>query len=118
MKNWNISLSICIFIFISCTNTISTKKLNLKTVENEEIKIEHYTVSEFSNSYTHIDLTNKRWNKTELILRANSEVIDSVYIKQDSIIIMSKYENSKSLIYDLTAIKYGYNILLKIKEDM
>ncbi|PIB23567.1 hypothetical protein [Maribacter sp. 4G9] len=111
MKNWNVFF--LIIAFASCSDIVSTKKLDLKVVENKEIKIEHYIVSEISNSYTHIDLTNKRWNKTELILRANSEIIDSVYIKQDSIIITSKYDNPISLLYDLTAKKYGYNIALK-----
>lgn len=111
---WNGSyFLLMLFLFV----TSCTKKLELKVIENEEIKIEYYRVSEISNGCTHIDLTNKRWDTTELILRANSEVIDSVYIKQDSIIITSKYDDPLPLIYDLTAIKYGYKIAVKTEKE-
>jgi hypothetical protein len=101
---------IILLISITCLLTISCsdKKLNLKIIENEQIKIEQYTISKISSIHEFLDLTNKRWSKTERIYEGNTESIDSVFIKNDTIFLTSKYDNP--IIYDLSAIKFGYYI--------
>ena len=103
IQNIILVLTLCLFI-ISC----SDKKLNLKIIENAQIKVEQYEISELTSIHEFLDLTNKRWNKTERIYEGNTESIDSVFIKNDTIFLTTKYE--KPIIYDLSAIKFGYNI--------
>lgn len=97
-------------ILLLCTllNSCIDKKLDLKIIENEEIKIEHYNISEITTIHEFLDLTEKRCNNTERIYEGNTESIDSVYIKNDTIYLTTKYD--KPIIYDLAAIKFGYQI--------
>ena len=105
LKNLTASL-FSLILFCSCAD----KKLNLRIVENKDIKIELYTISRITTMHDYCDITNKRWNKTERIYEVNSQLKDSLYIKNDSIIIQS--EVKKRDFYDLAAMKFGYEIVL------
>ena len=52
-----------LIVMTSCNNTLGRKKLNLKTVENKEILVETYNISEITTIHQFIDITNKRWHK-------------------------------------------------------
>jgi hypothetical protein len=86
----------------------------MKTIENEEILIESYRVSELTTIHQFIDITNKRWSKVERILEANDGSIDSVFIRQDTLFL--RKASNKPTIYDLASIKFGYKIFL-VKPD-
>lgn len=101
-----IGLLLLITFFTSCIQ----RKLNLKVIENDEIKIEHYYISEITFIHEFLDLTDKRWDKTERIYKGGTRAIDSVYIRNDTIYLTAK--NNNLLIYDLSAIKFGYTIEL------
>lgn len=96
--------------FISLIFVVScTEKLDLEIVyENRDIKVERYTTSEITTSHEFIDITNKRWNKTERIYEANSGTIKYILVRNDSIIIKAR----DRFAYDLAAIKFGYKIIL------
>ncbi len=107
MKTKNIiTLYILTLILCACSN----KKLDLKIIENDKIKIEQYNVSQITTIHEFLDLTIKRSNKTERIYEGNTESIDSVYIKNDTLFLTSKYD--KPIIYELSAIKFGYKIMV------
>ena len=111
MKQTNIILTfLSIFILSSCETKMDRKKLNLVRIENKEILLEKYRISEISTVHQFIDITNKRWNRTERILEANDGSIDSVFIKQDTL-FLQKISN-EPIIYDLASIKFGYKIIL------
>ncbi len=112
MKNAFYSLIILILIF-SCSID-AKKKIDLTIIENDDIKIEKYKISEITTIHEFLDLTNKRWTKTERIYEGNTESIDSVYIKNDTIILITKYD--EPTIYDLSAIKFGYKIKVQKEE--
>lgn len=85
------------------------KKLDLEVIfENRNIKLERYTISEITSSHEFIDITNKRWNKTERIYEANGGSINYILVRHDSIIIKAW----DKFAYDLAAIKFGYKIVL------
>ena len=85
------------------------KKLNLEIIfENSEIKLERYQVSGITSIHEFIDITGKRWNKTERIYESNTGSIDYILVSNDSIIIKSH----NKFTYDLSAKKFGYNIVL------
>ncbi|WP_298223872.1 hypothetical protein [Flavobacterium sp.] len=85
--------------------------MKVKVTENNDIKIERYTISTITSGHRFCDITNKRWSKTDRIYEADwGAGIDSLYIKNDSIIIMADIENA--VIYDLAAKKFGYQIVL------
>lgn len=111
-------ITIIVFFFTlticSCQNDVSKNQLNIQIVENENIRIEKYNISEISNIHQFIDLTNKRWNKKERLLEADSDTIDSIYIKNDTIYLVTN--EKKPIIYDLAAIKFGYFIKIKTIE--
>lgn len=108
------SILILSFLFVSCFNkTLNVKKLNLKVIENQSIKIEQYDISEITTVHEFIDITNKRWNIVERIYEGNTESIDHVFVRNDTIFLTTQYDNP--IIYDLSAIKFGYKIEL-IKE--
>lgn len=89
--------------------TSCDRKLDLETVfENRDVRVERYRISEITSCHDFVDITNKRWNKTERIYESNSETIRYILIRNDSIIIKvwSKFA------YDLAAIKFGYKIIL------
>lgn len=86
-----------------------TKKLNLKVIENDVVKIEHYDISEIATMHEFVDITNKRWNRTERICEANSDSIDSLFITGDSIVLKT---SPSALMYDLAALKFGYKIIV------
>ena len=98
------------FILSSCNSFSGRKKLNLTTIENEEILIEKYRISEISTIHQFIDITNKRWNKKERILEANDGSIDSIFIRQDTLYLQKT--SKQPVIYDLASIKFGYKIIL------
>ncbi|MFN8325752.1 MAG: hypothetical protein U0T80_08360 [Flavobacteriaceae bacterium] len=101
-----IPLVIILILFSSCD-----EKLKIKITENKDIKIERYTISTITSGHRFCDITNKRWNKTERIYEADwGAGTDSLYIKNDSILIKADIENA--VIYDLAAIKFGYKIVL------
>lgn len=103
-------------MFTSCENPFSEKKLDLNTIENEEIVVEKYSVSEITTVHQFIDITNKRWDKVERILEANDNSIDSIFIKQDTLFL--RKASKEPVIYDLSAIKFGYKVvLLEPKND-
>lgn len=101
---------LALFILISCDNPLGRKKLNLVTIENDEILVEKYRISEITTIHQFIDITNKRWSKMERILEANEGSIDSVFIKQDTLFLQKT--SSEPIIYDLASIKFGYKIIL------
>jgi len=98
------------FILTACDNRVGRKKLNLKTKENKEILVEAYEVSELTSIHQFVDITNKRWNKTERILEANDGSIDSVFIRQDTLFLQKAFK--QPVIYDLASIKFGYKVIL------
>jgi hypothetical protein len=97
-------------ILISCDNPAGRKKLNLTTIENEEILIEKYRISEITTIHQFVDITNKRWNKVERILEANDGSVDSIFIRQDTLYLQKT--SKQPVIYDLASIKFGYTIIL------
>ena len=99
----------------SCNNTLGRKKLNLKTVENKEILVETYNISEITTIHQFIDITNKRWHKVERIFEANDNTVDSIFIKKDSLFLRTTYRNP--IVYDLASIKFGYKIILVEPKD-
>jgi hypothetical protein len=99
-----------LFILTSCNNPLGRKKLDLMTIENEEILVENYRISETTTIHQFIDITNKRWKKVERILEANENSVDSVFIKQDSLFLRTT--SKQPIIYDLASIKFGYKIIL------
>jgi len=101
----NILLLIIILALTSCE-----KKLNLTKIENKEILIENYQISELTSIHQFLEITNKKWNKAERILEANDNTIDSIYMQQDTIFLRTT--DKKPIIYDLAAIKFGYKIIL------
>ena len=103
-------LRIAIFSILSLIILSCTKKLDLRVIENNDIKIEQYEISEITTSHDFIDVTNKRWDKTERIFEANGGSIDSVFIRHDSIIIQTSIN---AFMYDLAALKFGYKIIVK-----
>lgn len=97
-------------IIFSITVISCTKKLDLKIIEDDVIKIEKYEISEITTIHEFIDITNKRWNKTERICEANQGSIDKIFLRNDSIIIKTTIN---ALFYDLSAIKFGHKIILE-----
>ena len=113
-------ISIFLLTTFSCGNPFDNnsekKKLNLETIENKEIKIEIYDISEITTIHQFVDLTNKRWDKTERIFEANSNTIDKVEIRNDTILLVTK--QNEPIIYDLAAIKFGHKILIQRINDL
>jgi len=97
---WSISL-----LILSCRN-----KLDVTIIENNEIKIERYVISEITSMHEFADITNKRWDKTDRLCEANSGSIESIIIRDDSIIIK---RSINSLFYDLAALKFGYKVVIE-----
>ena len=98
-------LSLLSTTILSCRN-----KLNLKVIENNDIKIEQYEISEITSIHDFVDVTNKRWNRTERIFEASSGSIDRIFIRNDSIIIQISIQ---PVMYDLAALKFGYKIIIE-----
>ena len=96
--------------FTSCDEKLGSTKLDLKTIENEEILVENYIISEITTTHQFIDITNKRWSKNERILEANHGSVDSIFIKQDTLFL--RKTSTQPTIYDLASIKFGYKIIL------
>lgn len=97
-------------MILSC----SKKKLNTRVVENDEIKLEFYQISEISNIHEYIEITNKRWNKSEKIYEGESGQLVDFMIKHDTIFLDI---STNSIIYDLSAIKFNYKIVLREKKE-
>jgi hypothetical protein len=111
MRPKNLILTfLTLFILSSCNNPLGRKKLDLEVVENEDILLEKYRVSEITTIHQFIDITNKRWNKTERILESNDGSIDSVFIKGDTLFLLKT--ESEPIIYELASIKFGYKVIL------
>ena len=98
-------------MFSSC----DSPKLDLFTIDNEGVLVEKYRISEITTIHQFIDITNKRWNKTERILEANDNTIDSIYIKTDTLFLRTTYK--QPIIYDLASIKFGYKIIVLAPKD-
>lgn len=98
---------VCLLVlpFLGCT-----KKIDLEVIENEEIKIEFYKISEITTIHDFVDITNKRWDKTERLCEANAGSINNIYITGDSIILKTSVT---AFMYDLAAIKFGYKIVVE-----
>jgi hypothetical protein len=94
----------------SCDNQLGSKKLDLKTLENDEILVENYRISEITTIHQFIDITNKRWGKVERVLEANDGSVDSVFIRQDTLFLQKT--SNQPVIYDLASIKFRYKIIL------
>ena len=107
-KNFiNISLTcLMLSMLVSCDNPLEREKLDLTTIENDEILVEKYRISRITTIHQFIDMTNIRWNETERILEANDGSIDSVFIKKDTLFLQKS--SGDPIIYDLAAIKSGY----------
>ena len=101
---------VTLIAFTSCDDQLGSTKLDLKTIENEEILVENYNISEITTIHQFVDITNKRWSKKERILEANSGSVDSVYIRHDTLYL--RKTSSQPTIYDLASIKFGYNVVL------
>ncbi|MBF9255820.1 hypothetical protein I2I11_21150 [Pontibacter sp. 172403-2] len=102
--------SLTYVILTSCDNSAGRKKLDLTTIENEEILIENYRISEITTIHQFVDITDKRWDKVERILEANDGSVDSIFISQDTLYLQKTSE--QPIIYDLALIKFGYKIIL------
>jgi hypothetical protein len=94
----------------SCEDHVEKKKLALITIENEEVLVEKYIISELTSLHQFIDLTDKRRNKVERILEANDGTVDSTFIRQDTLYL--RLNTKEPTIYDLASIKFGYKIIL------
>lgn len=101
-------IAACFFLI---TILACSRKLDLKTIENAEIILENYEISEISTVHEFVDITNKRWNRTERICEANVSSIDTIFIKNDSTIIIKP--TATALFYDLAALKFGYRIIVE-----
>jgi hypothetical protein len=99
----------------SCDNLMEAKKLGLTTIENKEILVENYRISEITTIHQFIDITNKRWNKKERLFEGNDGTIDSIFMNHDTIYLRSIYKDPT--VYDLAAIKFGYKIILVGSHD-
>ena len=111
MKNTIIILAIIFSVLISsCDSSIGKKKLSLKTIENDDVLVEMFDISEITTVHQFIDITNKRWNKQERILEANQNTVDSIFIKQDTLFL--QLTSNDPMIYDLAALKFGYKVVL------
>jgi hypothetical protein len=97
-------------VLTSCDNPGKRKKLDLTRIENKEVLIENYRISEITTIHQFIDITNKRWNKVERILEANDGSVDSIFIRQDSLYLQKT--SKQPVIYDLASIKFGYTVIL------
>lgn len=103
---FNLSILLTFFISTSCVEN----KLNLKVVENDDIRIEKYSISEITTIHEFIDIKSKTWKITERILEANDGSIDSIFINQDTLFL--RKTSSQAVIYDSLSTKFGYKIIL------
>jgi len=97
-------------LVISCQDSVWRKKLNLKTIKNDDILVETYDVSEISTIHQFIDMTNRRWSRVETILEANQSSIDCMFIRGDTLFLQKA--SSGVVIYDSASTKFGYSIIL------
>ena len=97
-------------LLTSCDNSTARKKLDLTTIENADILVEKYRISEITTIHQIIEITHKRWDKGERILEANDGSVDSIFIRQDTLYLQKI--SKQPIIYDLASIKFGYNIIL------
>ena len=102
-------------LLLACLTLSSClKKLDLQIIEDKSIMLERYTTSTITTMHEHIDITNKRWHRTEKIYEGNTGQLINVLLQNDSIILQTY--SPTPVIYDLAAIKYGYRIVLQPRE--
>jgi hypothetical protein len=56
-----ITILFFLFLLTNCS-VLERKKLNLQIIENEDVKIEWYDISEITTIHEFVDITNKRWH--------------------------------------------------------
>jgi hypothetical protein len=101
-----IIINISILLFISCG--CETKKFHLKTIENKDVKIEIYDVSLITSGHQYVDLTDKYFNETTTIYKADTDQLTDVKMRNDTIFLYTKYDDMH--FYELVAVKYDYTI--------
>ncbi len=95
-----LSISLIVFLISSCQN----KKLHLKVIENKDVKIEIYEISLIASMHQYVDLTDKHWNETTTIYKAEPDQLLDVKMRNDTIFLYTKYDDMH--FYDLVAVKY------------
>ena len=88
--------------------SFETKKLNLKTIENKDVKIEIYDISLITSGHQIVDLTDKYFKETTTIYKAGQNQLIDVKMRNDTIFLYTKRDDM--LFYELVAVKYNYTI--------
>ena len=101
-----LKISFLLFLCSSC----ETKKLNLKTIENKDVKIEIYDISLITSAHQYVDLTDKYFNETTTIYKANTDELTDVKMRNDTIFLHTKTDDMH--FYELVAVKYDYTIIV------
>jgi len=98
------TILLLILTISSCTN----KKLDLVTIEKDDVIIEKYTISLITSMHDYVDLTDKHSRETTTIYKANSDELIDVRVHNDTIFLHTKFDDMHY--YELAAVKYGYTI--------
>ena len=99
-----LKISFLMFFCSSC----ETKKLNLKIIENKDVKIEIYEISLITSAHQYVDLTDKYFKETTTIYKANTDELIDVKMRNDTIFLYTKYDDM--YFYELVAVKYDHTI--------
>jgi hypothetical protein len=105
-------LSISLLLSTSCElwlgPSFETKKLNLKTIKNKDVKIEIYDISLITSGHQIVDLTDKYFKETTSIYKAGQNQLTDVKMRNDTIFLYTKRDDMH--FYELAAVKYEYTI--------
>jgi len=101
-------LSFILLLSTGCETGFETKKLDLKTIENKEVKIEIYDISLITSGHQIVDLTDKYFKETTTIYKAGQNQLTDVKMRNDTIFLYTKRDDM--LFYELVAVKYNYTI--------
>lgn len=99
-----LKIALLLFLCSSC----ETKKLGLKTIENKDVKIEIYEISLITSGHQCVDLTDKYFDETTTIYKANTDELMDVKLRNDTIFLYTKRDDMH--FYELVAVKYDYTI--------
>ena len=88
--------------------SFETKKLNLKTIENKDVKIEIYDISLITSGHQIVDLTDKYFKETTTIYKAGQNQLIDVKMRNDTIFLYTKTDDMH--FYELASVKYDYTI--------
>ena len=99
-------ISLIVFLISSCQN----KKLHLKVIENKDVKIEIYEISLITSMHQYVDLTDKHWNETTTIYKAEPDQLLDVKMRNDTIFLVAvKYDCIIQVIPEVNSNKQTHN---------